>query len=1055
MSELVVRGASARGPSRTPRRRRSCCGCGITEADGDAGARRRAALPDPHRAAAPALRRRRGGARSSSCSARRRGGARRCGRSSGRTSRRRSPASPARTEIDLPVACTYDFEVAGAKYLHALDDGEIPLAAAVLRHDVRPPAATGFSVAPVAWHEEASYRLPGARCGGTMMDRYFPNSGWVRVQPRRRSTRSPRFKARAGAADVGRGDRAAAQGSRGGRSDASTVDRPVRRRPRGRRRRALRGLRALPVPRVGAEEPAALAVRRARAAARRPRPTAPSGRRCAPRCIVDPGGDARAARAGPLPAGAAPHASRRRPTAAVRAGRRRSTSTARTWVAVGRGGRARARPRRAAAAAGGRRAARGARRPRRPATSVEPLDGRRRRASSAGRCAGASRSTAWSSVGADVGRRHRALPQGRRRGRERHRLARRPAPAATTVMRPLARRRAHPARPSTTARSSRCSIRRDGAAEAVAGCAQRRHLPGAGRRRGRADVVLSSPIILYDHPADRARERRATSSTPPRSTRSSPCACSRSPTRRRPRRAAPTPRAAAIVDRCDDMPPEVWERLHGAVRSIGPAADARRGASRSRCRGGSPASTPSVDPWTDTVRGRRRRGRPRARRCGCARRGGPTPTTCSSPAWTATVAGVFHDVDGERARRRDRRRRPGRPSVLDWQGRYLYFHPDEVEVAAMSGPTRCSSPGSATSSSATTASASRSPTGSPAGPLPDGVRVADFGIRGVHLAYELLDGYDALVLVDAVPMGEPPGTVAVDRGRTGRTDAATTTPVPLDAHTMSPAVVLGHRWPASAARSSGSLVVGCEPAVARRGHRPVARRSPPPSTAPSTRSIDVLAELCVANAKGARRWRHDPPTAACRLLAVARRRRDRQVRCPTSRGTSRSGRCDDAGGVTWPATASSRSGRRCSIDGQRRACTRSTPRTDGLEGFARARGRRRAGRVDLDVPTPTGRARRCRSSGCRRATRSRTASCGGASTPGASRRSTATSPRMRGDRRRTAATVVRGRPHVPGRHPRVRGRDDDRRASTADGASWLRASRRSTSATSAWSRRGS
>ena len=46
-------------------------------------------------------------------------------------------------------------------------------------------------------------------------------------------------------------------------------------------------------------------------------------------------------------------------------------------------------------------------------------------------------------------------------------------------------------------------------------------------------------------------------------------------------------------------------------------------------------------------------------------------------------------------------------------------------------------------------------------PMPEGVQVADFGIRGVHLAYELLDGYDALVLVDAVPMGEPPGTVAV------------------------------------------------------------------------------------------------------------------------------------------------------------------------------------------------------------------------------------------------------------------------------------------------------
>ena len=45
--------------------------------------------------------------------------------------------------------------------------------------------------------------------------------------------------------------------------------------------------------------------------------------------------------------------------------------------------------------------------------------------------------------------------------------------------------------------------------------------------------------------------------------------------------------------------------------------------------------------------------------------------------------------------------------------------------------------------------------------LPPGARVEDFGIRGVHLAYELLEGYDGLVLIDAVPMGEPAGTLAV------------------------------------------------------------------------------------------------------------------------------------------------------------------------------------------------------------------------------------------------------------------------------------------------------
>jgi hydrogenase maturation protease len=48
-------------------------------------------------------------------------------------------------------------------------------------------------------------------------------------------------------------------------------------------------------------------------------------------------------------------------------------------------------------------------------------------------------------------------------------------------------------------------------------------------------------------------------------------------------------------------------------------------------------------------------------------------------------------------------------------------------------------------------------------PLP--ARVIDAGIRGVHLAYELLDGYDALVLVDAMTHGEVPGTVSIfERG---------------------------------------------------------------------------------------------------------------------------------------------------------------------------------------------------------------------------------------------------------------------------------------------------
>ena len=85
-----------------------------------------------------------------------------------------------RTEVDLPIACTYDFEVAAAKYLHSLEDGEIPLAmhfsgTVFARRD------GVVSVQPVAWHVEASYRLP-VKVWRDLMDLYFPNSGWIRLR---------------------------------------------------------------------------------------------------------------------------------------------------------------------------------------------------------------------------------------------------------------------------------------------------------------------------------------------------------------------------------------------------------------------------------------------------------------------------------------------------------------------------------------------------------------------------------------------------------------------------------------------------------------------------------------------------------------------------------------------------------------------------------------------------------------------------------------------------------------------------------------------------------
>jgi hydrogenase maturation protease len=94
---------------------------------------------------------------------------------------------------------------------------------------------------------------------------------------------------------------------------------------------------------------------------------------------------------------------------------------------------------------------------------------------------------------------------------------------------------------------------------------------------------------------------------------------------------------------------------------------------------------------------------------------------------------------------------------------------------------------------------------------PEGVEVGEFGIRGVHLAYQLLDGYRGLILVDAVPMNEPPGTLAVIEAAAGSGADNGEEPQVMDAHTMSPDVVLG-----TLAHLGGTLervyVVGCQPA---------------------------------------------------------------------------------------------------------------------------------------------------------------------------------------------------------------------------------------------------
>ncbi len=100
--------------------------------------------------------------------------------------------------------------------------------------------------------------------------------------------------------------------------------------------------------------------------------------------------------------------------------------------------------------------------------------------------------------------------------------------------------------------------------------------------------------------------------------------------------------------------------------------------------------------------------------------------------------------------------------------------------------------------------------------LPDWVRVADYGISGMHLAYDLAEGFETTILVDATPRGSDPGTVYVMELDPAAPSAAAAPEqgrgIPLlDGHGMQPDVVFG-MLNLLGAEAGRVLLVGCEPA---------------------------------------------------------------------------------------------------------------------------------------------------------------------------------------------------------------------------------------------------
>jgi hydrogenase maturation protease len=101
--------------------------------------------------------------------------------------------------------------------------------------------------------------------------------------------------------------------------------------------------------------------------------------------------------------------------------------------------------------------------------------------------------------------------------------------------------------------------------------------------------------------------------------------------------------------------------------------------------------------------------------------------------------------------------------------------------------------------------------------LPDGVRVADYGISGMHLAYDLAEGYDTTILIDASRRGGEPGTVYImEAGAGPHQGSAAPGGQVLDAHGMQPDVVLAMLGMLGA-DPGRVLIVGCEPASSAEG----------------------------------------------------------------------------------------------------------------------------------------------------------------------------------------------------------------------------------------------
>jgi Family of unknown function (DUF6084) len=82
---------------------------------------------------------------------------------------------------DIPVPCTFDFNVAATKYFHGVTTGDLPLCFQFSGTVFYQKHGETLQVAPISWDKEAKYRLP-VKVWKDLMDVYYPNSAWLALQ---------------------------------------------------------------------------------------------------------------------------------------------------------------------------------------------------------------------------------------------------------------------------------------------------------------------------------------------------------------------------------------------------------------------------------------------------------------------------------------------------------------------------------------------------------------------------------------------------------------------------------------------------------------------------------------------------------------------------------------------------------------------------------------------------------------------------------------------------------------------------------------------------------